>query len=423
MTKQFKILISAYACEPDKGSEPEVGWQWALQLARFNHVWVLTRTNNKTHIEASKATERYQNLHFIYCDLPKYISWWKKGQRGVHLYYVLWQIFATVNGYKLHRKIKFDFCHHLTFSPFYQPPFLSLLPIPFIWGPLGGGEKLPFKFLRIFQKKYIAREVIRILIKKLALVNPVVIYAMVKSKIIISSTHETYKAIPKIFRNKVVKEMQIGMSQEDIAKVINKENDEFTLITAGRQNYWKAHILIIQAFAQFLKKNHCVARLKIIGRGSENFRLKSAVKELGIENSVVFIPFLPKRSDVLLAFSQADVFIYSSLLECAGYVVLEALSQGTPVICLNLPGPGEIVNGTCGITVSCDCPTNTIKNISNAIEKLYYNEQLLDKMTKSAPVRVKSKYYWPTKGERLQSYLIETFCKKNIQSREDLSCS
>ena len=51
MSKRLKVLISAYACEPGKGSEPEVGWQWALQMARHHDVTVLTRANNRQAIE------------------------------------------------------------------------------------------------------------------------------------------------------------------------------------------------------------------------------------------------------------------------------------------------------------------------------------------------------------------------------------
>ena len=33
----MKILLSAYACEPNKGSEPNVGWNWALGLKKIGH--------------------------------------------------------------------------------------------------------------------------------------------------------------------------------------------------------------------------------------------------------------------------------------------------------------------------------------------------------------------------------------------------
>ena len=46
--KKTKILLSAYACEPNRGSEPGVGWNWALQLNKLGYdIKVVTRLNNK----------------------------------------------------------------------------------------------------------------------------------------------------------------------------------------------------------------------------------------------------------------------------------------------------------------------------------------------------------------------------------------
>ena len=39
----MKVLISAYSCEPGRGSERGVGWNVAREVARRHEVWVLTR--------------------------------------------------------------------------------------------------------------------------------------------------------------------------------------------------------------------------------------------------------------------------------------------------------------------------------------------------------------------------------------------
>ena len=46
----MRVLISAYACEPHRGSEPEVGLRMVLAAAREHDVWVLTRRNNTDSI-------------------------------------------------------------------------------------------------------------------------------------------------------------------------------------------------------------------------------------------------------------------------------------------------------------------------------------------------------------------------------------
>ena len=74
-----KIFISAYACEPYKGSEPGIGWNVVNQLSRYFEVHVLTRANNREVIEAFyQANSQEVKPVFHYYDLPKYLSFWKK---------------------------------------------------------------------------------------------------------------------------------------------------------------------------------------------------------------------------------------------------------------------------------------------------------------------------------------------------------
>src|SRR5438552_9256700 len=93
MAQRLKVLISAYACEPNKGSEPEVGWQWALQMARFHDVMVLTRANNRAPIEQALESLRGQQPlpQFVYHDGNGFLLKWKRRLRTIKLYYVLWQ--------------------------------------------------------------------------------------------------------------------------------------------------------------------------------------------------------------------------------------------------------------------------------------------------------------------------------------------
>lgn len=87
-----RVLLSAYACEPGKGSEPGVGWHWATELARLGHeVIVITRSNNRALIEKALKDASIPGLRFHYYDLPSWGRWWKRGPRGVRFYYWLWQ--------------------------------------------------------------------------------------------------------------------------------------------------------------------------------------------------------------------------------------------------------------------------------------------------------------------------------------------
>src|SRR5262245_60202336 len=93
MAQPLKVLISAYACEPNKGSEPEVGWQWGLQMARFHDVMVLTRANNRPAIEkALESLRAHQPLpKFVYHDRSTFMLDMKRRSKAIKLYYLLWQ--------------------------------------------------------------------------------------------------------------------------------------------------------------------------------------------------------------------------------------------------------------------------------------------------------------------------------------------
>src|SRR5580704_17027210 len=97
MPKRLKVLISAYACEPNKGSEPEVGWQWALQMAQYHDVTVLTRANNRAVIEKELALLRGTRPlpEFIYHDEGPFWLWLKRRFKAIRVYYVIWQISAS----------------------------------------------------------------------------------------------------------------------------------------------------------------------------------------------------------------------------------------------------------------------------------------------------------------------------------------
>src|SRR5262245_59573007 len=113
---RLQVLISAYACEPDKGSEPGVGWNWVLQAARFHELWVLTRANNRDAIEHACARQPTPQVHWHYLDLPSWVRLWKRGARGLHPYYYVWQLQAYGVARRLHAQVHFDVAHHLTFG-------------------------------------------------------------------------------------------------------------------------------------------------------------------------------------------------------------------------------------------------------------------------------------------------------------------
>src|SRR5580704_1216196 len=120
MAERLKVLMSAYACEPNKGSEPEVGWQWALQMAKFNDVTVVTRANNQASIEKETALLKgtVPLPRFVYHDEGPFLLGLKKRFGIIRSYYVLWQVSAWNVIHRLHLQNSYDIFHHVTFAGF-----------------------------------------------------------------------------------------------------------------------------------------------------------------------------------------------------------------------------------------------------------------------------------------------------------------
>ena len=184
--KKIKVLVSAYACEPDRGSEPGVGWNWARQISRFAETWVITRVNNKETIKRELLANPNSNLHFIYYDVQKWLSFWKKRTRGLYLYYLLWQIGVYRLGKKLNKEKQFDIVHHITFGNLWLPTFMPLLNIPFIWGPIGGGEQISKTFRKGYYIRSKIKEISRDIILNMSKVNLLFLYTSNKANIIIT---------------------------------------------------------------------------------------------------------------------------------------------------------------------------------------------------------------------------------------------
>ena len=192
---RLKVLMSAYACEPGKGSEPGVGWNTARAMAAHHDIWVITRANNHPAIEAELERDPVPNLHFVYYDLPEWLTWWKKGERGLELFYYLWQVAIYFVARKLHAAVGFDLVHHVTFVRYWSPSFVALLPVPFVWGPVGGGEAAPKVFQSDLGKKGQRHERLRAIVQRVAQRDPFVRMTARRSEEILVTTEETLEKV------------------------------------------------------------------------------------------------------------------------------------------------------------------------------------------------------------------------------------
>ncbi|MER2517501.1 MAG: glycosyltransferase family 4 protein [Candidatus Accumulibacter phosphatis] len=349
--KSLRILLSAYACEPGKGSEPGVGWNWALALARRGHdVWVLTRRNNQEAIEPEYEQLEpaiRKRLHFIYYDLPRWTSWWKKGGRGVHLYYALWQRSIVPLARAAHQQHAFDAAHHITFGVWRQPSFLYKLGIPLIFGPVGGGEGAPGYLIRALPLKAQIAEIVRYTVNWISLANPALHRCMKRSQYIVAKTPETAAWITRAGYTSTTS-LEIGINTPPPAAHRTGQRP-LKCLYAGRLIGWKGIHLAVRAVAKARQRDADVA-ITLVGRGPMKSSLQVSANALGISEHVTCIDWLT-QAELHEQYRNHDLLVFPSLHDSSGNVILEAFSQGLPVLCLNLGGPGVLVDDTSGIAL------------------------------------------------------------------------
>ena len=378
----MKILLSAYACEPNKGSEPGVGWGWATELAKHHEVWVLTRDNNEPTItDYLKKNPEYKNdnLHFIYVGLSKKLTFWKKGRRGMRLFYMMWQRKAVEVAKEWHSKTQFDFVQHITFVSYTQPTYMYKLGIPLIWGSVSGGENIPSEIKIEMTAKERSIEMVRKLSQAAALLMPSTRKTMKCAKAILVATEETKNKIPGKYQDKTVVVPAIGM--EKMPEVQHKERNDgkIKIVMAGRLIYWKAFDIGLKAFLQIADK-YPNAELYILGEGNRKSELQKSAVEY-INKQIFFDP--PVQHDKIFEYySQFDLFVNTTLRDSGCMTMMEAMSVGLPCIAVTTGGPAVLLEGIDECAVKPEIYEKTVDSLAKRLMVLIENEKFRQEVGK-----------------------------------------
>ncbi|NMF60546.1 glycosyltransferase family 4 protein [Pseudanabaena yagii] len=411
----MKILLSAYACEPGRGTELGVGWNTAREVARYHEVWVLTRPDDgREAIEAELERNPVPNLHFVYFTLPIWGAGWKWGQGAFQIHYYLWQIQAYFVALKLHREIGFDLAHHVTFVKYSTPSFLSLLPIPFIFGPVGGGESTPKAFEQNFSGRGKIYEFLRGCARWVGEHDPFTRMTVRRSILNWATTPETSERLTKLGAKKVEVLSQVGLLPEEVTYLASfplPDSVPLRFISIGRFLHWKGFHLGLRAFAQAnLPKE---AEYWLIGNGPEQDRLLQMASDLGIADQVKFLAEMP-RDELLQKLASCIALVHPSLHESGGFVCLEAMAAGRPVICLDLGGPSVQVTDQTGFKIPALDPEQAVTGLAQAINRLATDLTLRSQMGLAGRQRVNQLFNWETKGK----FLVDVYAKVLSQKEE-----
>lgn len=404
---ELRVLTCVFSCCPPgtpgfNSGEDALGRNLLEQIGRFHHVWALTLSENRTSIEQAADGTWDSKIHFCYVGLPKWLGLMLRFQGTHQFYYYLWQIRAYFVARKLHQQHRFDLFHHITYANDWMVSFIgALLPIPYIRGPGGGAHRTPKGFGREYSLGGRVWEGVRTLGQWLFRHDPMFLRGQSRASAILVCNQESMSQIPDKWAAKAQLFPVNGVSSADLMSggQPKSRNGKFRILTAGSLIRVKGFALAIKAFKEFEHRNPD-AEFSIIGSGPEEPRLRELVRRSDLGQQVKFLPSMTREA-LLTQMASCDVFLFPSLRDGGGAVVIEAMAAGKPVVCLDTGGPGMHVTEECGVKINPSSPQRAVVEIAEALDRLCRNENLRLELGKGAAKRASRMYHWDRLGERL----------------------
>ena len=408
-------LLVAYACSPDHGSEAGVGWNRALEAAKVCDTWVLCEET-----EFAASVRRYLNehgeipgLHFEFLPKRPWESWlWRVPGCG-YLAYNWWQRRALVAAQALHAKIGFDLVHQITFGTYREPGYMAQLGVPWIWGPFGGTQNFPWRFLHRAGLLGAFRESVRNVSNVIQLhLSPRVRRAARQATVVVAANSTVSNDFTRTFGIFPETLSDVGIHEVATAARRPEHGGPLRILWAAHCFTRKALNLLIEALARLPAEIDY--ELRVAGDGPAQRRWQRLAERRGVAGRIQWMGRL-SHHDTLQAYAWADVFAFTSLRDTTGCVVAEALSNGVPVICLDHQGARDVVTEECGIKVPVTGPRETIARFAEALALLARDPPRRRRLGEGAVRRARD-YLWSRQGEQMAALYRRALADKTAAS-------
>ena len=403
-----KILISAYACDPARGSEPGIGWHIAREVARYHETWILTSRENESVVRETVERDGLARMRFVFIGPGRWTLEQHTRRRPIplqaQLHYYLWQLAAFRAGRRLQRRIAFDIVHHVTLGRYWSPSFLSLLPVPFVWGPVGGGEATPLAYWWDLGWRGLAQESLRYLAQRAGELDPFVRITARRSCIARATTQQTAERLQRIGAQRIHVIPHTAMAERDIGTSSDAVPPHRTpgaryFLSVTRLVPWKGVHLGLRGFAEAALDG---VEYWIVGEGYDRSRLERLAVRLGIDHRVRFFGE-QDRHDIRRLMQHSLALVHPSLHDSGGAACLEAMAVATPVVCMETGGPALQVTDATGFLIPLDAPRDSVQTLAWAMRRIATDDRLRRRLGEEGLRRLRDLFTWEEHGRRLSS--------------------
>ncbi len=367
---------------------------------------MFTHTQFRADIDAEMVRNPRPSLHIVYVDVESRLDSWEpaKSEKGIRLHYRLWQKSALDHVRQLHGQAPFDLVHHVSWGSLQQPPLLWKLKIPFVWGPIGGGQTWPGGFGAYGGDKLAERA--RNMLVRLSRFNPSVVRSVKSADLIFTTNLETDQLVKRLGGRRVELYFDNGIAEELLETTVPPPTGTavggLKMIWGGRCEPRKGLPLALEAMAKIDNPEVC---LTVAGDGPSKPDWQAMAERLGLGRRVRFLGKVP-RAELLEMFRASDAFLFTSLRDSTGSIVLEALAKGLPIITLGHQGIGCLVTNKTGIKVPVTTPMDTINGLASAMQRLAADPLERRRMAQAA-LELAGTHVWHRRADRMNAWYKE----------------
>jgi glycosyltransferase involved in cell wall biosynthesis len=240
-----------------------------------------------------------------------------------------------------------DLVHHLTWGSYRLPNFIGRLGIPWVVGPLGGGEGAPLRMWRRFpwrERVFYAARQLSIIASRW---DPFVMWGLAGAACVLVRNDQTRQALPWFVRAHTERATEIGVTE--VARRsprADRGNATVRLLYAGRLIGGKGVPYLLPMMRALVQQGVPV-HLTVAGDGPMQAWVRGQLTRWDLGGHVHLAGKLP-RGDMAALYDTSDLLVFPSWHDSSGTVVAEALACGLPVLCLDLGGPRYSLDEHCG---------------------------------------------------------------------------
>lgn len=416
LSSRPRVLQASFACDPTASMESRLSWHRAVESAKEFDTWVICQPLKHDALGRDLPPRPHIDGLTI-CEVPPAYPRLANTPGLFYTAYHAYQKRVLEKACQLHAQAPFDLTHQVSFCGFREPGYLWKLDAKFIWGPVGGTQNYPAKYLTQLSLKAAVSELARSCLNRWHLqCRRRVRDAATKASYVFAANSTAKRDLRRFHSVDAELQLETGIEKlPDWNLRSRRASDPLRILWSGRLCHWKSLPLLLRSLDR--TSLQVPFELRILGHGPAEESCKRLVDQLGIQDSVAFVDW-PVYEQQLQHYEWADVFAFSSLRDTSGTGLIEALANGCPLVAVDHQGAKDIMTDECGIRIPVETPANTISAFANAFTRLARSPKTLSHLSHGARRRAE-RYLWSGLGKRMRQVYHQVIGDSPIECATD----